>query len=84
LAFDDAQIPRPLSAEVRQKRQAEVQAMAGQFARQQEDLAAAIRKNQDLDAEIIKLRAAIKEAKTTNASVADTHDYNEAETCSGS
>src|ERR1022692_4040506 len=47
LAFDQAQIPRPLPAEVRKKKQAEIQAMAEQFDRQQAELAAALRKAQD-------------------------------------
>jgi type I restriction enzyme, R subunit len=80
LAFDAAQLPQPVSTDVHLKNQAEIQTMAGQFARQQAELAAARSKNRDLDAEIVALRAAIKAAKAMNAESADTHDYNEAET----
>jgi len=80
LAFDQSAIPRPLPTEVRKKKQAEIQAMAEQFARQQAELAEALRRNQDLDAEITELQAEIKAAKATNTAVPDTHDYDEAKT----
>ncbi|WP_055477913.1 DEAD/DEAH box helicase family protein [Sphaerimonospora mesophila] len=80
LAFDQTLIPKPVPAEVRQKRQAEIQAMAEEFARQQAELAKQLRKNQDLDAELAELRAEIKQAKAANAAVPDAHDYNEADT----
>lgn len=80
LSFDRTQIPTPLPAEVRKKKQAEIQQMAEDFARQQEDLAKVQRRNQDLDAEIVRLRAEIKEAKAANAKVPDQHDYDEAQT----
>ena len=54
--------------------------MAEQFARQQAELAEALRRNQDLDAEIIELQAEIKAAKAANTAVPDTHDYDEAKT----
>ena len=54
--------------------------MAEQFARQQTELAEALRKNRDLDAEIAELQAEIKAAKAANTAVPDTHDYDEAET----
>ena len=80
LAFDESQLPRSVSADVHQKNLAELRAMAGQFARQQAELAEARRKNQNLDTEIMALRAAIKTAKATNTETTDAHDYNEAET----
>lgn len=80
LVFDQALVPRPLPAEGHQTKQAEVQAMAGKFARQQAELAEARRKNQDLDAELAALRAEIKAAKVANAGTPDDHDYNEADT----
>ncbi|MCA2227554.1 DEAD/DEAH box helicase family protein [Nonomuraea aurantiaca] len=80
LAFDQALIPKPVPADVRQKKQAEIQAMAEEFGKQQAELAKERRKSQDLDAELAQLRAEIKAAKAVNAKVPDTHDYNEAET----
>ena len=78
--FDDRQIPRPVPAEVRRARQAELQAQAEQFARQQAEFAEMLRKNRDLSAEIVKLRAEVKQAKAANLAVPDTHDYDEAQT----
>ncbi|UQS26067.1 DEAD/DEAH box helicase family protein [Amycolatopsis thermalba] len=80
LTFDQSRIPVPMPEEVRRKKQAEIQAMAEQFARQQEELVKERRKNQDLDAEVAKLRAEIKAAKAANLAQPDTHDYNEADT----
>ena len=80
LTFDDRQIPRPIPGEVRRAKQAELQAQAEEFARQQVEFAEVLRKNRDLDAEIIKLRAEIKAAKAANLEAPDTHDYDEAQT----
>jgi type I restriction enzyme, R subunit len=65
---------------VRRARQAELQAQAEQFARQQVEIAEMLRKNRDLNTEIIKLRAEIKVAKAANLEAPDTHDYDEART----
>lgn len=80
LAFDQAQLPQPISAAAHQKTLAELQAMAGEFARQEEELAASRRKNEELDASIVELQAEIKAAKAANVGSTDTHDYNEADT----
>lgn len=80
LAFDAMHLPQPVPAEVHLKTQAELREMAAQFARQEAELATALKANQELDAQLAELRAAIKEAKAANAASADTHDYNEAET----
>ncbi len=80
LSFDRKLIPTPVPAEVRKKKQAEIQKMAEDFARQQEELARAQRRTKDLDAEILRLRAEIKEAKAANAELPDQHDYDEAKT----
>ncbi len=80
LIFDHSRIPAPVPEEVQRKRQAEIQSMAEEFARQQEELVKERRKNQDLDAEVAKLRAEVKAAKVGNTALPDTHDYNEAET----
>ncbi|WP_053619216.1 DEAD/DEAH box helicase family protein [Nocardiopsis sp. NRRL B-16309] len=80
LSFKRDVIPTPVPAEVRRKKQAEVQKMAEDFARQQDELAKAQRRNKDLDAEVLRLRAQVKEAKAANATVPDQHDYNEADT----
>ncbi|MFR9752275.1 DEAD/DEAH box helicase family protein [Nocardia sp. 004] len=80
LAFDTAGIPRPVPAEVRRKKQAEIQRMAADFAAQQAELAAQRRKNKELDEEVLRLREEVKVAKAANAAVPDRHDYTEAET----
>ncbi|MHA6779623.1 DUF4145 domain-containing protein [Pseudonocardia saturnea] len=80
LAFDPAAIPRPLPAEVRLAKQAELKAQAEKFVQQDAELAAQRRKNEDLDAELAALRAEIKAAKAANVTQPDTHDYNEAQT----
>ncbi|RBQ16231.1 restriction endonuclease subunit R [Spongiactinospora rosea] len=80
LEFDASVIPVPEPASVRQKKQAELQAMATKFSEQQEELAKERRRSQDLDAEVMRLREQIKAAKLVNAQRRDTHDYNEAET----
>ncbi|MGI5165689.1 DEAD/DEAH box helicase family protein [Spirillospora sp. CA-253888] len=80
LNFDASLIPVPESASVRKKKLAELQAMADRAAKQQEELAKERRRNQDLTAEVERLRERIKAAKLANAQRHDTHDYNEAET----
>jgi len=65
---------------VRLAKQAELKAQAEKYALQDAALAAARRKNEDLDAELAALRAEIKAAKAANESRPDTHDYNEAQT----
>jgi type I restriction enzyme R subunit len=80
LAFDQSMVPRPLSDEVRQQRQAELRAKAEAFAKQQSEEAERKRRHAELDAEIVKLRAEISAAKAANEARPDTHDYNEAQT----
>lgn len=80
LSFDRKLIPTPVPAEVRRKKQAEIQQMAKEFARQQEELAKVHRRNEHLTEQVEKLRAEIKEAKAANAAVPDRHDYDEAQT----
>lgn len=79
-AFDRELIPRPLPAEVRQRRQAELREQAEEFERQRAELAKQRRHNDDLDAELAQLRAQVKAAKAANAVRPDTHDYDEANT----
>ncbi|WP_280215494.1 DEAD/DEAH box helicase family protein [Nocardia cyriacigeorgica] len=78
--FDTSLIPRPVPAEVRRKKQAEIRQMADEFAAQQAELAAERRQRKELDDEVKRLRAGVKAAKAANATVPDHHDYNEAET----
>lgn len=78
--FDTSLIPRPLPAEVRKKKQAEVAEMAKEFAEQQAELANERRRSKELDDEVKRLRAEVKAAKAVNATVPDRHDYAEAET----
>jgi type I restriction enzyme, R subunit len=80
LSFDESQVPRPVPASIRLARQAELQSQAEQFARQQAAFTGMLRKNRDLSAEIIQLRAEIKAAKAANEAAPDTHDYDEAKT----
>ncbi|WP_433228782.1 DEAD/DEAH box helicase family protein [Actinomadura formosensis] len=80
LAFDRSLIPTPEPAEVRRKKQAEIQAMAERYARQQEELIEQRRRTQDLDEEVARLRAQIRTAKAAKADQLDTHDYDEAKT----
>src|SRR5262249_18520056 len=80
LVFGQSLIPRPLPAAVRQQRQAELQAQAEAFAKLQATEAARRRREAELDAEIVKLRAEIAMAKAANEALPDTHDYNEAQT----
>jgi type I restriction enzyme R subunit len=80
LTFDPAAVPRPLPAGVRLAKQAELKAQAVKYAEQDAALAAARKKNENLDAELAVLRAEIKAAKAANEAKPDTHDYNEAET----
>ncbi len=80
LAFNQAAIPRPVSASVRLAKQAELKAQAERYAAQDTELAAAREKNENLDAELAALRAEIKVAKAANEARPDTHDYDEAET----
>jgi type I restriction enzyme R subunit len=80
LSFDTALLPQPVSAEAHQKTLAELQAMAAEFARKEEELAKARRAQKELDAAIVELQEQIKAAKVANAGATDHHDYNEAET----
>jgi type I restriction enzyme R subunit len=80
LAFDRSLIPVPEPADVRKKKQAELQQMAERFAQQQEELAKERRRSQDLDVEVQRLREQIRVAKAANAARRDTHDYDEADT----
>jgi type I restriction enzyme R subunit len=78
--FDAEQIPRPVPADVRAKRQAEIQQMASRLAEQDEQLAQERAKHADLDAELQELRAQVAAVKAANASTPDTHDYDEDDT----
>ncbi|RKT90047.1 type I restriction enzyme, R subunit [Saccharopolyspora antimicrobica] len=80
LQFDTSVIPRPVSAEVRIKKQRELKEQAEKAAAQAEELATERRKAKELSAEIVELQKQIKAAKAANASIPDTHDYNEKET----
>ncbi|GAB2827549.1 DEAD/DEAH box helicase family protein [Streptomyces chlorus] len=80
LAFDQAVIPRPLPAEVRLKKQAELKAQAEKYTKLDAELAAIKERDANKEAEITRLRAEIEAAKAANAARPDTHDYNEAAT----
>ncbi|MFB8004788.1 DEAD/DEAH box helicase family protein [Nocardia sp. NPDC056000] len=80
LTFDLTRVPRPVPAEVRRKKQAEIQAMIAGFEQQRVALEAQRDANSNLEAELAELRAQIKVAKQANQMVPDTHDYTEAKT----
>lgn len=82
MAFEAAIIPRPLPPGEQIKRRAEVQALAAKFEAQDKELAEARKRNEDLDAEIARLRSEVAAAKVANAAKlgADPHDYKEDET----
>ena len=80
LAFDPAQVPRPVPADVRRKKQAEIQTMLAEFDQHRKDLEAQREANANLEAELSELRAQIKVAKQANQIIPDTHDYTEAQT----
>ncbi len=80
LAFDAALVPRPVPAEVRLKRQAEIQQMAANFEAQRKELAELRTKDKAWQEEVARLREQIKAAKAVNFAVPDRHDWTEAET----
>ncbi|MVU82306.1 DUF4145 domain-containing protein [Nocardia sp. ET3-3] len=80
LAFDANLIPKPIPAEVRRKKQAEIQQMAADLEAHRKQLAEERSKSKEWEAELAQLRAEIKAAKAANAARPDHHDYNEAET----
>jgi type I restriction enzyme R subunit len=80
LRFDAALIPRPAPAEVRLKRQAELQEQERRLAEQDEQLAKAREASAALEAELAELRAQVAVAKAANEARPDDHDYDEATT----
>ncbi|WP_035700085.1 DEAD/DEAH box helicase family protein [Glycomyces tenuis] len=82
--FDHSLIERPLPEGERKKRQAEIQKMADDHARQAEALEQARRENTEIreayEAELAGLRRRIAEEKAAAATVPDSHDYDEGET----
>ncbi|MGW6868147.1 DEAD/DEAH box helicase family protein [Streptomyces sp. NPDC054901] len=82
--FDTQRIPRPVPAEVKLRRQAELKKQAeGDQARweaQAKELAEGRAKGTQLASEVAELRARITELRKVNEARPDTHDYDEAAT----
>ncbi|WP_375504440.1 DEAD/DEAH box helicase family protein [uncultured Jatrophihabitans sp.] len=80
LRFDAALIPRPVPAEVRLKRQAELQEQERRLHEQDEQLERERERSESLEAELVALRAQVVVAKAVNEARPDDHDYDEATT----
>jgi type I restriction enzyme R subunit len=77
--FDAASIPRPKPGSAA-KTLAELQRLAAELTAKDEALAQSEKRNEALEAELVLLQAEVALAKAANATIPDTHDYNEAET----
>ena len=80
LAFDDAAIPRPSSAEQRQASIETLQRKEADYAQQDEELARAQADNAQLQVQLEQLQAQIAQAKAVNEARPDEHNYNEQQT----
>ncbi|WAZ22496.1 DEAD/DEAH box helicase family protein [Streptomyces cinnabarinus] len=84
VGFDSGHIPRPVPAEVRLRRQAELKKQAeedrARWDAQAGELAEERAKGAQLSAEVARLRARVTELRKANAARPDTHDYDEAAT----
>ncbi|MGV9450112.1 DEAD/DEAH box helicase family protein [Streptomyces sp. NPDC003635] len=84
LAFDSARIPRPVPAEVRLRRQAELKKQAeedqARWDAQAQELAEERAKGARLTSEVARLRARVTELRKANEARPDAHDYDEAAT----
>ncbi len=80
LVFNDAAIPRPLTAEQRQASVEAIRRKQAENAQRDEELERTRADNAVLQAQLDQLRAQITEAKAVNVTVPDDHDYNEQET----
>jgi type I restriction enzyme, R subunit len=78
--FDSGLVPRPMSAQVRIQRQAELQEKELRFAEQDRLLAPEKERSDALEAELSRLRAEVAAAKAANEARPDDHDYDEAAT----
>jgi type I restriction enzyme R subunit len=78
LAFDDAALPK--TSPVPKQTQKKLEELAASLAAKDENLTAALKDKEALDAEIVTLRAEVAAAKAANEARPDTHDYNEAQT----
>lgn len=84
MEFDSGVIPRPLSAEARLRRRAELKAQAEkeerEYREQTEKLKEEREKNEDLARQLAEIQVQVAAAKAANSQVPDTHDYDEAAT----
>ncbi|MGN6607785.1 MAG: DEAD/DEAH box helicase family protein [Jatrophihabitans sp.] len=79
-AFDATAVPKPVSAQVRAQRQAELVEQQRRFEQVDAEAARLRDANVSLEAELEALRAEVAAAKAVNDARPDEHDYNEAET----
>lgn len=80
LQFDPALVPRPLTAQARMQRQAELAERERQNAERDRQLAEQREANEALQAELADLRKQVAAAKAANEARPDEHDYDEATT----
>jgi type I restriction enzyme R subunit len=80
LAYDDAAIPRPPSAEQQHASIEALQRKETEYAQQDQALARAQADNAQLQAQLEQLQTQIAQAKAVNEARPDEHDYNEQET----
>ena len=79
VVFDLALVPKPQPGAAA-KTLAQLQAVAADLEAKDAELKKALKANASLEDELAQLRADVAAAKAANATVPDTHDYNEAET----
>lgn len=81
MEFDSTAIPRPLSAEARLTKQAELRKQAEEdqrrYQQQAEEISKAREENNALAARLAALQIEVAAAKAANQKVQDTHDYDE-------
>jgi len=78
LVFDQAALPQ--AAPLPKQTADQLQQLESQLREKDEKLSALLGDKTALDAELVRLRAEVAEAKQANAATPDTHDYSEAET----
>jgi len=78
LAFDLAALPR--TAPLPRQTVEQLQRLETDLRARDEKLSALLREKENLDVELVRVRAEVAAAKKANSAQADTHDYSEAET----
>jgi Type I site-specific restriction-modification system, R (restriction) subunit and related helicases len=78
LAFDPTALPK--TTPLPKQTVAQLQELEARLRERDEKLSALLREKENLDAELVRVRAEVAAAKKANAAQPDTHDYSEAET----